>query len=46
VLDYCRARPELAAIVISAARRHGGFEVQTIGLGEGELLVDDRISRR
>jgi thiamine biosynthesis lipoprotein len=39
VLDYCRTRPELAAIVICPARRHGGFEVRSIGLGEGELVA-------
>jgi thiamine biosynthesis lipoprotein len=39
VLDYCRARPHLAAIVICPARRHGGFELKTIGLDEGEMAV-------
>jgi thiamine biosynthesis lipoprotein len=39
VHEYCRGRPQLSAIVICPARRHGGFEVQTIGLGQGELLV-------
>jgi thiamine biosynthesis lipoprotein len=38
-LAYCRARPELAAIVICPARRQGGFQVQTVGFGEDELTI-------
>jgi thiamine biosynthesis lipoprotein len=39
VLAYCQARPELAAIVICPARRHGGFQVQTAGFGDDELTI-------
>ena len=35
-LEYCRARPEVAAIIVSPARRAGGIEIQSAGLGEDE----------
>jgi thiamine biosynthesis lipoprotein len=38
-LDYCRERPELAAIIIAPARRRGGFEVHSIGLGPSDAVM-------
>ena len=34
--QYCRSRPEIAAVIVCPARRAGGIEVQSIGLGEDD----------
>jgi len=38
-LDYCRARPELGVVLLCPARRRGGVEIKTAGLGEDDLRL-------
>jgi hypothetical protein len=35
-LEYCRARPEIATVLVCPVRHSGGFEIRTAGLGEDE----------
>jgi len=39
VEDYCRDRPDLAAVMACSTRHGGGVDVQSFGLAEGELRV-------
>ena len=45
--EYCRARPQLAAVLVAAGDGPGGLEVRSIGLEEDELRLvkEDRGSR-
>lgn len=38
-LDYCRTRPQIAAVLVCPVRHSGGIEVQTAGWTEGELKM-------
>jgi len=38
-LDYCRARPEIGAVLICPVRHSGGIEIHTAGLPEDELRL-------
>lgn len=38
-LDYCRARPELGAVLVAPHHAGPGFEVHTIGLEDDELRI-------
>ena len=35
-LDYCRDRPDIAAVLVCPLRHSGGFEIRTAGLAEDE----------
>lgn len=39
VLDFCRSRPEMAAVLVCPIRHSGGIEIRTAGLAEGELTI-------
>lgn len=38
-LEYCRRRPQLAAVLACPVRHSGGFQLRTAGLAEGELKM-------
>jgi thiamine biosynthesis lipoprotein len=38
-LDYCRTRPEIGGVLVCPAHGHGGFEIRTTGLAEGQLRL-------
>jgi thiamine biosynthesis lipoprotein len=38
-LDYCRERPEIAAVLVCPVRHSGGFEIRTAGLADDELKL-------
>lgn len=38
-LEYCRSRPEIAAVLVVPARRGSGIEVRSIGLEEEDLRI-------
>jgi len=38
MLDYCRKRPEIGAVLALPVRHSGGIEIETIGLTEDELV--------
>jgi thiamine biosynthesis lipoprotein len=38
-LDFCQARPKIAAVLVCPARRAGGIEICTAGLAEDELRM-------
>lgn len=38
-LDYCRTRPDIAAVLICPVRHSGGFEIDTAGLSAEELKL-------
>jgi len=38
-LEYCRSRPEIAAVLVVPARRGSGIEVRSAGLEEDELRI-------
>ena len=38
-LDYCRQRPEIAAVLVCPVRHSGGFEIRTAGLADEELKL-------
>ena len=37
--EFCRTRPQLGVVLLRAARRQGGLEILTAGLGPEELSL-------
>ena len=42
-IQYCRGRPELAAVLVCPARQGAGFVIRSTGLEEDELRPVDRL---
>jgi thiamine biosynthesis lipoprotein len=40
-LEYCRQRPDVAAVLLCPARRSGGVEIRSAGLAAEELTVSE-----
>jgi len=41
--EYCKSRPEIGAILLSAAPGGAEVEMTAIGLGKGDLRIDDEL---